>query len=399
MSENQPVKIKPNMTTVCVGRFTIDVPEGSGIRFRSARFSGVDIVVRSPYTALQLQGDIDKREKVLSGKRNEYDLPSLEIKSNENAINFPATTLYFDRTKPTTMIEFGKAVPGNEEGISVEGYGMKDDVAYVFRAVDLASPRSEKNLSNLIKRFEARPITSMPEKPGFCLDGGFVHEPIRAEENEAVAMFASMEGHPDVAIRIDFSINMKRIEESLLSRDGKNDLKQEYASRFKSFGRRQRMLNGIPGEEMLDKVEDFNGTSAHAFMWEAPGKIKNVLFPNIILELQTGIGKPGEPVNSSLSDEEVLELWQSITSSLRIRKTSVGSDKQLEGDPSDIKLGELAATGQPCPQTGTWECKEKENVERGPRRFFREGSKMPPCPAVVGQHYFESESAADPAES
>jgi hypothetical protein len=79
------------------------------------------------------------------------------------------------------------------------------------------------------------------------------------------------------------------------------------------------VINGFYGEEILQRVDELNGVKLHDFMWESFGHTKDVLLPKLTLELSTGIGRPGAPVNSSLSDVEALALWEKISSSLRRR--------------------------------------------------------------------------------
>lgn len=366
------------MMTVCVGRFTIDLPEGAEVEFTPARIAGVNIKVRSGYTEQQLESEVKELEQTLGLKKNEYERPSLEKKLIVDANNLKFTLMYFGREKPVAVMEYGQRVPGTEEGISIEAFGMKDSVSYRFTGQSLASPRGENNALRLVKNFEAITPGHIPTNPGFCIERGLVREPLAADDNESVTMFVSLKGHPDIAIRLDTAINMKRIGDSLLSRDSESETKRDFASNFKVLRKGPRTINAIPGEEVLDKVKDLNGTSSHAFMWESSGKLKNVMEPTITLELQTGTGRPGQPINSSLSDEEVLQLWERVSSSLKIRATSEGKAGQAVA-AAKVALGELAATGRACPQTGFWECKESENVVGGSRKFFREGENMPPA--------------------
>jgi hypothetical protein len=366
------------MMTVCVGRFTIDLPEGAEVEFTPARIAGVNIKARSGYTEQQLESEVKELEQTLGLKKNEYERPSLENKLIVDANNLKFTLMYFGREKPVAVMEYGQRVPGTEEGISIEAFGMKDSVSYRFTGQSLASPRGENNALRLVKNFDAITPGQIPTNPGFCIEKGLVREPLAADDNESVTMFVSLKGHPDIAIRLDTAINMKRIGDSLLSRDSESETKRDFASNFKSLRKGPRTINAIPGEEVLDKVKDLNGTSSHAFMWESFGKLKDVMEPTITLELQTGTGRPGQPINSSLSDEEVLQLWERVSSSLKIRATSEGKGGQAAA-AANVALGELAATGRACPQTGFWECKESENVVGGSRKFFREGENMPPA--------------------
>lgn len=150
------------------------------------------------------------------------------------------------------------------------------------------------------------------------MENGIIHGTTPPLPYENVTMFATLKGYPDIAVRLNTAVR-KESQESSLSRHAKNGTAIEFASRIKYLSRKGRDLNGIPGDEVLVRVKESNGTSAHSFMWESPGKGMDVLAPNITLELETGKGSPGNPVNSSLSDEAALQLWRAISSSLRIR--------------------------------------------------------------------------------
>lgn len=365
------------MTTVCVGRFLIDIPEGSTIRFSSARIAGVDINTWSNATSKQLQASIDEKLQELEGQTNEYDLPSLEKNIVADAINFKATILYHGREKPLVEIVYGQKVNGIEQGITVDAWGMHGDVAYRFFGKHLASPRSENNVLNVVKRLESRSSAHIPDAPGFCIDEGIVHDPIAASENESVAMFASVKGHPDIAIRLDTSVNVDRLQDSVLVRDAQNNIKHENPSVFKDMRKGPRLLNGLEGEEVLDKIKQKNGTSSHFFMWASMGKMHDVLSPKLTLELETGVGRPGEQISSSLSDEAVVELWDRVSSSIRLRPVSAAPKTSQAAPPVALPLGMLAATDRVCPQSGLWECNESGEIQGGKQQFFRSGEIMP----------------------
>jgi hypothetical protein len=148
-------------------------------------------------------------------------------------------------------MEYGQRVRGTEEGISIDAFGIKDSVSYHFTGQGLASPRSEGNVLKLVKQFEALTPGQIPTNQGFCIENGLVREPLTAGDNESVTMFASLTGHPDVAIRLDTSINTKRLDDSLLSRDAQSETKRQFAANFKSLRKGPRTINAIPGEEVL----------------------------------------------------------------------------------------------------------------------------------------------------
>jgi hypothetical protein len=362
-------------TTICVGRLLVDLPADAGISFSGARLGSVDINVEPGYTPQKAAGVIAEREASLAGQLNEYERPSLEKRVVADAVNFQVSLLYSARERPVTRMSSGQSVTG-EEGITVEAFGIKDELFYRFKGEGLSSPKYEQSVLALVKKFESRTAASIPSEAGFCTENGIIHDPISPDKHETVTMFASLKGHPDIAIRLDTSV-LGKPQESLLTRDANNDINTRFAANIKSLGKGPRELNGIPGEELLDRFKERNSTVGHMFMWESLGKPSDVLAPSITLELQTGKGRPGSPVNSSLSDEAVLQLWQAISSSLRIRPTTKTKKVSREDTAPAVPLGELAATGRTCPQTGNWQCSEPGVVEGGESKFIRQGDMMP----------------------
>jgi hypothetical protein len=361
-------------TTVCVGRLLVDLPADAEVSYSGARLGSVDISVVPEYTPEKVASVIAEREAFLAGQLNEYERPSLEKRVVADAINFQAILLYSGREKPVTRTSGGRPVTG-EEGITVEAFGIKDELFYRFKGEGLSSPKYEQSVIDLVKKFESRNNSFIPLKPGFCTENGIIHDPMPSDKNETVTMFASLKGHPDIAIRLDTSV-LDKTQESLLTRDAKNDINTRFAANIKNLGKGSRDLNGIPGEELLDRFKERNGTTGHMFIWESLGKPSNALAPTISLELQTGRGRPGGPVNSSLSDEVVLQLWQAISSSLRIRPTSADKKVSSESTAPSVPLGAVVGTGQTCPQTGYWQCTENGSAV-AQRHFVKQGDVMP----------------------
>ena len=371
------------MMTVCVGRFLIDLPEGVELSYRPARIAGVDLVVEEHSPETQLAIEITKRHQELTGQKNEYGHPSLEKEEKVKAVNLDFTVLYSGRSKPDRVIEFGKVVPNTEEGIRVEALGQKQDVLYSFLGKNLSSPKYEGNVRDLVHKLRYLAPGEVPNEPGFCINRGIILDP-PVDDVENFTMFASPKGHPDIAIRLDVQSGVV-LGPSLLARDAKNDVKLQHPNNVSTLKKGARTINGIAGEEVLDKFKEDSGTTGHAFTWESPGNAKDVTSPIITMELETGLGAPsGKPVNASLTDPAVLELWDKISSSLRLRPTDGSKHSDAGNTPSPsagtasrLPLGEFASTGAICGQTGYWRCPESDT--QGSTRLFQQGSVMPPA--------------------
>ncbi|MDK6078432.1 T6SS immunity protein Tli4 family protein [Massilia varians] len=364
------------MKTVCVGRLLIDVPADARVVYRQASVGGATFSAAPGSTPETLASSLKEVRELLTGAVNELDMPSFEKQADVDAIDFKATVMYYNRKKPSSWFENGQRVSSGEQAITVEAYGLKNDVLYHFKAVDTASPRYEKNVEGLIGKFESRSEDAIPTQSGFCADRSLVHDPIPADDHEQVTVFVALKGYPDVAIRLDSAVQDKPVT-SLLERDVKNEGRLVHPERTATLRKGVRPLNGIEGEEVLLRIKEENGTTGHFAMWASRNKVGDVMALAITLEIETGRGKRGERVNASLSDEALMQLWDKVSATLRIRPTAQAGQKRASPATSKLSLGEMSATGAVCPETGYWECTEGGSVVGGRRQFFRAGERLP----------------------
>jgi len=95
-------------------------------------------------------------------------------------------------------------------------------------------------------------------------------------------------------------------------------------------------------------------------------------------------------LNLDIEARDVRWQWRAQANEQRIPEvTYITMDELRQSDPvsqadasnsnlARLPLGELAATGRTCPQTGWWQCEEQSApVQNGRRRFFRVGETMP----------------------
>lgn len=112
-----------------------------------------------------------------------------------------------------------------------------------------------------------------------------------------------------------------------------------------------RAVNGYAGEEVAIKITEPNFATVFSFVWETHGSDDKVLMPYLSLEMDTGMSPRagGAPVQSSLSEEAVLRLWDKISSSIRLRPTGPG--KLTESVTTPPPLGTTAEAEDLCPQS------------------------------------------------
>jgi hypothetical protein len=117
-------------------------------------------------------------------------------------------------------------------------------------------------------------------------------------------------------------------------------------------------------------------------MWEARGGADDLLQPHLLLSMETGTNpRPGgKPVDSSLHEDAVMALWNSISSSIRLRKSDAPPPADSPAEPPGPRLGALATAGETCPQSGWWKCREGGpgvDVQGGTIQWIRKGDRMP----------------------
>jgi len=133
------------------------------------------------------------------------------------------------------------------------------------------------------------------------------------------------------------------------------------------------------GYEVLLRTPDEEGSlSHHEFRIKFTGVPLDRLRPYADIQLQTGVGDDAAgAAKASLTDEEAIAVWDKIMSTIRVRPTNGASMKTASVDQHSVPLGELAATGRICPQSGWWECIERSVAKDARRRLITAGQRMP----------------------
>ena len=254
------------------------------------------------------------------------------------------------------------------------------------RAAGMTMSRSLAKLNTIARNLRSRADDEVPTEPGVCIDGGFIAEAAQPT-HERIAIGLRLKEFPDVHFSIDANKNQEQLVESnALEPRMKQDEKDaraagagDWYSRVKFFRRGDREIHGWHGFEVLArKPAQAGGSENHQFAFLSLGELKNPLKPELDVQLDTGVhGNDTAATSPSLTDEEAVALWDKLTSSIRVRPTG-GAVKTSDATPPKAPLGELAATGDACPQTGWWRSAEEcRPVQGGRRQFFRTGERMP----------------------
>jgi hypothetical protein len=268
------------------------------------------------------------------------------------------------------------------ESVSVEAHAHTNGLSFSLSATESSESRA-KTAEELLARLRVRGEDDIPSVPGFCIWRAVFTEPLPAHKTEHISMHVGFSDHPDVALAL-VSLPGGNRSRSLLTRYGDMDAEAspDEMLRVSKLRTGKRAINDIAGEEVLERVRELNFATTYGFVWETQGVPDNPLQPFVSLELHGGISpRPGgKPVDTSLHEDAVLALWESISSSIRLRKSDTPPQADPPPEPPGPTLGAMATAGEVCQQSGWWKCREGGpgvDVQGGAVQWIRKGDRMP----------------------
>ncbi|MCF1444153.1 T6SS immunity protein Tli4 family protein [Ralstonia nicotianae] len=406
---------KPNMTalsprlqplfektkTVCFGRFLIDVPATATVVFGPV--SANDRIERLPGEGHKLSEHVVQHETKLKSERR-FDMEKDDVRSYKETLDgaIPEQKIvvgYNDistRYKLESYLRIKEDLYIQESEAPVRPYKLTDQE----KKTEIASlDDAIEDLNVAARNLHARADDEVPTAPGVCLDGAFLDDSSGWLTHERIPLGIRLKEFPDVHISIDTSRNQGRLIESSaleprLKRAEANTIRMgggDWYRQIKMLRRGDRQIEGWTGYEALGHLPEQESVSAHHdFQFMSLGHPTDPLKPLLDVQMQTGVadnmvGKH----RPSITDEEAVALWDKLTSTIRVRPVGgPGTGKAVSNDPlpphaPSAPLGELAATGRQCPQTGWWQCPDVGAIDGG-HRFIREGQVMPKV-AIVGK--------------
>ncbi|MEM8514255.1 hypothetical protein RCH14_003592 [Massilia sp. MP_M2] len=368
-------KMTGTMKTVCVGRFLIDLPAEATVRLRRGFISGYDVASTDRETDDDFTERLGALESTLLGGKPEYG--KLESVKEMLSVTGQGKVFVHNR-RPAQTIEHGRLVA--IEDVDVHGLLRLPQVSIEAQAQGMA-PGSGDGLVRVLGRFRALQAGEIPREPGFCLGHAIVLDPYEDADIESVVMFASLPGHPDLNIVLSSMAGLKPaprlLERHAITVDRRPIFMQLAFSHLREAAR---VIHGLDGDELVMRVREPNFTTGYSFQWEMPGRQQDVNTPFITLELAAGTNPSGggKPVQSTLSEGALIDLWDRIAGSLRPRPIAPPTPPAAELPAT--ALGAIALAGDRCPHTGWWQCSEagaRVRVFGGQRQFIAEGKPMP----------------------
>jgi hypothetical protein len=367
-------------STVCFGRFMVDVPASATVAW------GSTIV---PLTVNIYPNGVDEVNALA-----QKFIDELKSKKAINHDDVPLLLSVQDVHQPE-----GKIVIGYEDfqainGLKINGYFRLNNDGIVINARPLKAnkDRATALINSIALRLRQRNENEIPTEPGNCIEYAFLPDGPDDDKNhsgELISIGFRLKEFPDAHLSINvgpsnphnpegdsLKAKWKRIKE-----DPATPEEQKLLASIKYFRESPRQIyDWKTGYEVLTRAPDEEGVhSYHDFQMKFTGVPHDPFNPYADIQFQTGVANNAAGATKpSLTDEEAIAVWDKITSTIRVRPTSATPVKIAGADPQPRHpLGELAATGRICPQTGLWEPSEPGNTEGSLRRHIKAGEPMP----------------------
>ena len=356
--------------TICFGRFLVDVPVHSTISYGPASVES-DIFF--------LKNGSKDLEKIVStrlaeiGKEIGY-LPKYEI------ADLPLVGTIIEGVVNGQKILFGAV---NSVGYVIDSFVPIGNDIFVQKFGPVPAEKDYlPRINSIASRIRPRNEHEIPEGIGICIEGGFVEiEPVR----ERVTIGVRFNEFPDVRLSIDAHKNQGRLplgsSPNKLRGEARSDAEAlglgNFFARIKVFRNGRRQIGPWDGEELVTRRPAYKeDTDAHEFRFHSMGATNDALHPELDIRFDSGVlGNHKAKVKPSVTDEEAMELWDTIISTIRVRQASDATTiKQLV---SKTTLGSVIRSGNLCSQSGLWECIEKRKIKEEQRRWFKEGERIP----------------------
>jgi hypothetical protein len=370
-------KLTEQMKTACIGRFLVDLPASMDFSYSRVYVKGFWVSTQQE-SREAFEARILARQAEIEAEPNQRAEKNLEAADDYRNNGFEGKIFRFGR-------EFTKGIENDKPAVWVnvklEAYLHLNGVSFNFTSPDGYDAGKTGNLKALLDKLRLVPPEELPTAAGFCFGPGMFLDPLPADDTEGVGILAGFPDHPELALALTTRAGTEPDKEDRLARDTAVDAEMPLWQKplMEKLRKGKRTINGLEGGEVAERWTELNFVHTFGFNWEVTGTEDNVYVPFMHLEMSTGhpVNAGSRPVTSFLGEDALLQLWDKISSSIRVRPT--GGPPKREPSPGP-KPGDTASAGDICPGSGWWQCQDGGNGARvagGQRQFMTKGQRMP----------------------
>ncbi|BEV13233.1 T6SS immunity protein Tli4 family protein [Herbaspirillum sp. DW155] len=302
------------VTTFCVGRFLIDVPQGSTLSGGNYLYDFTRIERPQAMEVEAFSARHAERERFLREEKHKSE-PSL-LRLVEIPDTYSRIYVYWQSAHITAVAEVdGYLWTNGVQFLLKTQAGMSAPPPGISSRQDYAVARMRETLANL----RTRQDDDIPTEPGYCFEGGFIANP--EWENEEAGIDIDIAGHPDAFVSVWFyPLAMSKHDRPLLDRMG--DVLQmlgRMATSVHVLRRGDRQVGPYKGQEFLVSAPNSGGLRGHSFIWETEGE-GTLDTPALKIELTTGHhDENSNPQQTRMTDAQAMKLWDDVLDSFRLR--------------------------------------------------------------------------------
>lgn len=298
--------------TYCLGRYLMDLPSDAQVR-ASYTFARGDVRTYRNVSADQFETQVAGREAELK-QTPHIQGGGMFVERTDLAQGRVVLTSW---SSPTSryLYQYERFIHLEPERVLyvLSGQGDADKAA--------GSLGYSRSLAETV-RFRAP--GEIPVEPGFCIDSGLIQ---RSKLNrEEVTADVRLPGYPSVTLTFMSYVTGSPDRDLLRRASTIPPGYEEVAARMQTLRRGNRDLGQVKGQELLVRG-DGEGKKAYEFLWESQGRPDSLEYPFLSLQLSTTgeSDEEGEVIDAPFgSNEEVIDLWDAILESLRLRPGAVG---------------------------------------------------------------------------
>lgn len=339
------------MTTRCVGRYLVDLPEVFVLNSESSdEVEGLRIKV-APISKAEFLRRLSSREAQLSRMHMDGRPDRPALKGTEAAVSVQLGKI-FNRAKSTGAAEFARTLEllAWHDGYQFEmainatnGTDLPFDESVIGTAYEVSerrihaeykqindTPQQLAHLLSIYDRIRGRRDDEIPTQPGLCIPNGFVLGAQR--EKQMVGVVYHLRNSRDVffTARTDDSVKER---DTLLQRIGPQESEMaKLGHQVLRKGKRQ--IQGEEYEEFLAQGPAEDDVLGASFYLHGNELRKQPLQPFFVFRLRTGrsIPRPEMDLNekdrldlfkplpkASLTPEQAMRLWDTVTPTIRHR--------------------------------------------------------------------------------
>lgn len=339
-------------------------------------------------------------------------IDDLKSKKAINHDDVPLLLAVEDMAEPEGKIVIGYEDFQSINDLKINGYFKlsNDGIIIDSRPLKPYKDRAIGTIKSIARRLRQRAENQIPTEPGNCIENFFLPDSLDDEKDhpgELISIGFRLKEFPDAHFSIQThpsnphdpeSTSLKRQWQRVIEEPATPEEKKALA-KIKYFRESPREIHDWKtGYELLLRNPDEEGVhSYHDFELRFTGVPHDPYKPYVDIQFQTGVANNAAgATKASLTDEEAIAVWDKITSTIRVRPTSATPVKSVDAGPR-LPLGELAATGRTCPQTGWWIPDEESGTKGGGRQHIKKGERMPHVVSQVTPSLWQKLKGEQPA--